>query len=139
MANAKQRLADWAIHKIETAYREDVCLLIEHMTHKLEKDKERCPFGFYIPATHRANGLNRTFIIDGIGHDMFPFSWESIEKMADVKHYNTTCLRDGKILWARSEADRQRFESLQARLNANLQNPHYMRELGEERSGQAAV
>jgi len=128
MSKTNKPLADWAIKKIESEYRDDVCLLIEHMTHKLEKDADVTTFGFYIPATNRANGLARTFIIDGIGHDLFPMSWERMEGMADVKDYNTTCLRDGKILWARSDEDRQRFASLQARLNANLQNPHYMYE-----------
>ena len=128
MSNTNKQLADWAIKKIESAYCDDVCLLIEHMTHKLEKDMDVTVFGFYIPATNRANGLARTFIIDGIGHDLFPMSWERMEGMADVKDYNTTCLRDGKILWAKSDEDRQRFISLQARLDANLQNPAYMYE-----------
>jgi len=128
MIKANKALADWAVGKIEAEYRDDVCLLVEHMTLNLEKDMDDTTFGFYIPATNRANGLARTFIIGGIGHDLFPMSWERIEGMADVKDYNTTCLRDGKILWARSDEDRQRFVSLQACLNANLQNPHYMYE-----------
>jgi len=128
MSKISKQLADWAIKKIETEYRDDVCLLLEHKTHKLDKDADATTFGFYIPATNRANGLAKTFIINGIGHDLFPMSWARIEGMADVKDYNTTCLRDGKILWARSNEDRQRFVSLQARLNANLQNPQYMYE-----------
>ncbi|MDW7656199.1 MAG: DUF6088 family protein [Bacillota bacterium] len=122
------RLAEWAVNKVETDFRDDVCLLLEHRTLKLEKDMETKTFSFYIPATNRANGLARTFIIDGIGHDLFPMSWERIERMADVKDYNTTCLADAEILWAKSDEDRQRFVSLQARLQANLQNPQYMLE-----------
>jgi len=119
-------LSDWAIKKIESEYPNDVCLLLEHRTLKLEKDMEELAFSFYIPATNRANGLARTFIINGIGYDLFPMSWERIENMADVKDYNTTCLGDAEILWARSEEDKQRFISLQKRLQANLQNPKYM-------------
>ena len=126
MSKVSKQLAVWAINKIESEYPNDVCLLIEHTTHTLEKDLNDVTFGFYIPATNRANGLNKTFIINGIGHDMFPMPWERIENMADAKDYNLTCLSDGKILWARSDADRQRFESLQARMQANLQNPQYM-------------
>lgn len=122
------RLTDWAVKKIETDFRDDVCLLLEHRTLKLEKDMEAKTFSFYIPATNRANGLARTFIIDGIGYDLFPLSWERIERTADVKEYNTTCLADAEILWVKSEEDRQRFVSLQARLQANLQNPQYMLE-----------
>jgi len=128
MSKANKKLADWAVKKIESEYHNDVCLLLEHKTLKLEKDMNATSFSFYIPATNRANGLARTFIIDGIGYDLFPMTWETIESMADVKHYNTTCLGDAEILWARSDEDRQRFISLQARLQANLQNPQYMYE-----------
>jgi len=122
------RLAEWAVKKVESDYHDDVCLLLEHKTLKLERDMEATTFSFYIPKTNRANGLARTFIIDGIGNDLYPMSWERIERMADIKEYNTTCLADAIILWARSEEDRQRFVSLQARLRANLQNPQYMYE-----------
>ena len=121
-------LADWAIKRIESEYRDDVCLLLDHNTLKLGKDMGAKAFSFYIPATNRANGLARTFIVEGIGYDLFPMPWERIERMADVKDYNTTCLADSTIIWAKSEEDRQRFASLQARLQANLQNPHYMLE-----------
>ena len=122
------RMADWAIKTIENEFREDVCLLLEHSTLKLDADRDARTFSFYIPATNRANGLARTFIVDGIGYDLFPRTWDQIERMADVKEYNTTCLADAQILWARSDEDRQRFASLQARLRANLQNPQYMLE-----------
>jgi len=126
MSKPNKKLADWAIKKIESEYPADVCLLLEHTTLSLEKDADTNVFGFFIPDTNRANGLNQTFIIDGIGHDLFPMSWDIIESMADLKHYNTTCLADSKILWARSDEDQQRFASLQFRLQANLKNPAYM-------------
>ena len=122
------RLADWAIREVESKYMDDVCLLLEHKTLRLEKDMAATAFSHYVPATNKANGLARTFIVDGIGYDLFPMSWERIERMADVKEYNTTCLADGIILWARSDEDRQRFISLQERLQANLKNPQYMHE-----------
>jgi hypothetical protein len=128
MSKNDTRLADWAVKKVETEFHNDVCILLEHKTLKLEKDMAAKTFSFYIPATNRANGLAKTFIIDGIGYDLFPMSWERIERMSDVKEYNTTCLADAEILWARSDEDRQRFVSLQARLQANLQNPQYMLE-----------
>ena len=121
-------LTNWAISKIENEYREDVCLLLAHNALKLERDKNTASFSYYIPDTNRANGLAQTFIIDGIGYDLFPRSWERIELTADIKEYNTTILANAEILWARSEEDRQRFISLQARLQANLQNPQYMLE-----------
>jgi len=128
MVKNDTRLADWAVNKVETEFRDDVCLLLEHRTLKLEKDIAVKTVSFYIPATNRANGLAKSFIIDSIGYDLYPILWERIERMADVKEYNTTCLANSKILWARRDEDRQRFVSLQVRLQANLQNPQYMLE-----------
>lgn len=119
-------LADWAVRKVESEYKEDVCLLLEHRTLRLDQDQGSTSFSYYIPATSRANGLARTFIIEGIGYDLFPVPWERIERTAEAGEYNTTLLADAEILYARSDDDRQRFVSLQAKLAANLQNPHYM-------------
>jgi hypothetical protein len=128
MKETGSRLTDWAVNKIKTDFKEDVCLLLAHDTLHLPGDQVNAAFSYYIPATNRSNGLARTFIIDGIGYDLFPMSWERIENTADLKEYNTTCLADGKILYARNEDDRRRFTSLQEKLQANLKNPHYMRE-----------
>ena len=119
-------LADWAVRKVESEYKDDVCLLLEHRTLRLDNDQDKTSFSFYIPATSRANGLARTFIIDGIGYDLFPVPWERLERYAEVKEYNTTLLADAEVLYARTDCDGDRFASLQARLTANLQNPHLM-------------
>ncbi len=126
MSKTGAKLADWAVRKTASEYRDDVCLLLAHRTLRLEADQEETSFSYYIPATSRAAGLARTFIIDGIGYDLFPMPWERLERAADVHDYNTTVLADAEVLYARTEEDRQRFVSLQARLAANLQNPHLM-------------
>ena len=98
MKNTGTQLADWAIHKIESEYKDDVCLLLGHITLDPGKDQDEDGFNYYIPATSRANGLARTFIIDGIGYDLFPMSWERVERIAEVKGDNPTCLNDAEIL-----------------------------------------
>lgn len=126
MKRTGRELADWAIHEIESKYKDDVCLLVTYNTLNLAEDRNEISPSSYTPRTSRANGLARTFIIDGIGHDLFPISWERWDRFADLKDYNTTVLGDAQILWARTDDDRRRFESLQARLRANLQNPHFV-------------
>ena len=126
MKTVNERLEQWAVEKIETEFPDDICLLLDHKTLRLDKDDGKTGFGTYVPNTSRSSGFARTFIIDGIGYDLFPHTWETLEKMADVNHYNLTCLDDATVIWARNESDRQRFESLQAKLRANLKNPHLM-------------
>jgi len=122
----KRALADWAARKIETEYRDDVCLLLGRWACHFDRDEEELDFHYYIPATSRSNGLALTFIIDGIGYDLFPMSWERVERMAEVRGDSPVNLDNAVILYARNEDDRRRFASLQARLRANLQNPHFM-------------
>lgn len=119
-------MADWAIREIETKYNDDVSILTESRAYWLDPNSGGTSFSFYIPATSRANGLSRTFIIDGIGYDLFPISWERLERIADGKEYILPILANAQILWARNETDRQRFESLRARLQANMQNPQFV-------------
>jgi hypothetical protein len=126
MKQTGAELADWAVRKVESEYKDDVCLLLEHRTLRLDIDQDQTSFSFYVPATSRANGLARTFIVEGVGYDLFPVSWERLEGLAEVKEYNTTLLADAEMLYVRNDRDRDRFASLQARLAANLQNPHLM-------------
>jgi hypothetical protein len=118
-------LAEWAVGKVEAEYKDDVCLLLEHKTLRLDKDQTETSFSYYIPATNRAYGLARTFIIAGIGYDLFPVPWERLERIADLGEYNTTILADAEILYTSTEADRLRFTGLQARQQTNLQNPQF--------------
>lgn len=127
-----RRLADWAVKKVEAEFSQDVCLLIEHRTLRLEEDRGEVSFSYFVPGTDRSGALARTFIIGEKGYDLFPISWARLSSMADVEEYNTTCLADGEILYARSEEDRQRFLSLQARLKANLLNPALMKARAEK-------
>ena len=127
MKTVNEKLEQWAIKRIETEFTGDVCLLLDHKSLKVPTDSEdKIGFGSYVPRTSRSSALARTFIIDGIGYDLYPQPWERLEKMAEADHYNLTCLDDSRIVWARSEEDRQRFESLQAKLRANLKNPALM-------------
>jgi hypothetical protein len=127
MKTVNEKLWQWVIEKTEAEFRDDVCLLLNHSTlRRLDEDESKVGMGSFVPGTARAGLLARTFIIDGIGYDLYPQTWERLETMADVNHYNLTCLDDTTVIWARSNVDRQRFESLQAKLRANLKNPQLM-------------
>lgn len=126
MKTINERLVDWTINKIEMEYKNEICLLVGHNTLKLEKDADESSLSFFIPASENAYGLAKTFIIDGIGYDLFPMSWERIEGLADLNEYNTSCLGDAKILYYRNDEDKKRFLELQTKLQDNLKSPKYM-------------
>lgn len=125
MSKITNELIDWAIRTIQTKYPDDVCLLIGHTHWNIAPDGDDVAFNFFIPRTDKGYTLSKTFIIDDIGYDLFPMSWERVEGLANLNEGLTTCLADGVILYARTPEDRQRFEALQEKLKTNLANPEF--------------
>jgi hypothetical protein len=132
-----ENLSQWAINRIKREFKDDVCLLLGHNTLKLDEDMDDAAPGFFIPVSENAIGLAKTFIVDGIGYDLFPVLWERLERTADLDEYNTTCLADATVLYYRNEEDKARFIELQARLLNNLHNPDYMVKKALEKLGVA--
>ena len=44
-------------------------------------------FGFFIPVTRRGEQLARTFILEGVGLDVWGVSWERVENFAALNEY----------------------------------------------------
>jgi hypothetical protein len=133
MKYISKELVDWAVNKIQKEYINDVSLLIGHNHWNIAPDGNEVAFNFFIPETERGYTLSKTFIIDEIGYDLFPMSWERVEGLANLNEGLTTCLADGVILYARSEEDRQRFIHLQEKLKENLKNHEFTYKKGLEK------
>lgn len=126
MKNIDKDLIKWITNKIEKEYKNDVSLLLGRKgACKVPGDGEEVAFDFFIPATDRGYGLARTFIIDDMGYDLFPMSWERVEGLAALNEGIIFCLADSEILYARNEADRERFEILRKTLYNNLKDKEY--------------
>lgn len=126
MKPTQKELTNWAIAQIQEKYKEDVALLIGISGHSLENDCHGECFDYFVPANEKGNKLAQTFIIDGVGHDLYPRSWKRIESMAEFNDDFTNGLADAKILYSRNEDDKMRFIDYQERLMANLKNKDFM-------------
>lgn len=118
-------LTKWVINKIEREYKEDIALLIGIKGHATDNDNHGECFDYFIPATERGYELAQTFIIDGVGHDLYGRSWERVEKTVDLQEM-TVVLANATILYAKSQEDVERFEDMQKRLADNLSNPVFV-------------
>ena len=79
----------------------------------------------FIPDEGKASSLAACFVLDGISFDFFPISWQRAERLANGSNgwaVGPSLIATAKLFYTRSEADRQRFEALQARV-AELQSP----------------
>ncbi|GKX67502.1 hypothetical protein [Inconstantimicrobium mannanitabidum] len=127
MENIDKELIQWVINKIETEYNGEISLLLGRKgACKIPTDGDDMAFDFFIPACDHGYSLARTFIIDNMGYDLFPMSWERVEGLAALNENITFCLAESEILYARNETDRERFELLKRTLFNNLKNKDFI-------------
>ena len=122
MNTVTAKLTEWAVEKIKREYAADVALLVAVDGHAVNADGHGECFDYYVPATERGSKLAQTFIIDGIGYDLYPRTWERTERTATLDDSATSCLGNARILYSRSPEDEARFLAIRTRLFPNLGN-----------------
>ena len=125
--NNKELITKWVLEKVEEEYKDDIALVVSHNTLRLESEKGTPSVSYFIPITDKGRRFARTFILDGVGIDLWGIEWERMEQFADLNEYNISCLADSQVLYARTPEDRERFENLKKRQAENLSNPVLMR------------
>lgn len=125
MKQSSMKLRNWVIEKIKSDYPEDIDLLLAVHGHNVNKDDHGEVFDYFVPASERGCALAETFILDGIGHDLYPRSWERLQRTADLEEGQVFTLGNAEIIYARNDDARKKFEQICARLNANLHNSSF--------------
>ena len=110
--NNKELITKWVLEKVEEEYKDDIALVVSHNTLRLESEKGTPSVSYFIPITDKGRRFARTFILDGVGIDLWGIEWERMEQFADLNEYNISCLADSQVLYARTPEDRERFENL---------------------------
>ncbi len=138
MGKRNDRILDWVIKKVQREYSKDICLLVVYGSYLYGAEDSFSDVDFYfIPKNDRANELCRTFIIEGIGYDLFPMRWERVERLATLNESLTPLLGNAKIVYSNTDEDRKRFEKLQGILHKNLNDPSFMHQKAVDKLFQA--
>ena len=119
------KLIDWTINKANTEFKDDIAIMIESDRNYLMEDRELRFVNKFVCDKPELIGLARTFIIGECSYDLMQYSWEHMERHAQVDYY-CTLLADSKLVYYRTEADKQRFEALQQQFYANLSDKRFM-------------
>lgn len=123
MKNIDKELNEWVIDKIKREYNGKISLLLGRKgACKTPKDEKNVIFDFFVPACDEGYSLAETFIIEDMGYDLFPISWERLEGIAALNEGISFCLADSEILYSRNDADKERFEILRKTFFNNLKN-----------------
>ena len=131
---------EWIVNRAKKGYAQDISLILTYGSYingtAGPKSDVDC---YFIPKTQRGYEFATTLILDGIGYDIFPVSWERVTKIANLKQVLLPCVGDVKVLYAASQEDLERFRGLQERMGKNLQDEAYSRQIAAEKVSEAAA
>lgn len=132
-------IVSWVRETVIKNYAEDIHLVVMYGSHINGTAGALSDVDFYfIPKTERGYALAKTFILAGVGYDLYPITWEQLEEIAALKNPMSPLLGDVEFLFCASEKDRQRFEALQSRLKENLADTSLTKQTARERCLEAA-
>ena len=106
MSIRNDKIVEWVVNKIKSDYKDDISLLVIYGSYIKGTANYLSDVDFYfIPKTERAYELCKTFIIEGIGFDWFPMTWERVEGLAEFNESLTPLLGNVKIGYSSSEKE----------------------------------
>lgn len=124
------QIIDWIRETVQRDYANDISLVVLYGSHINGTDHYLSDVDcYFIPATEHAYEFAQGFILEGVGYDVFPISWERAEGIADMQESLTPLIGEAQVLYARSDEDLERFRALQARLQARLADKAYCRDI----------
>ena len=128
------KIVNWISNRVKKDYAEDIALILLYGSYingtANTKSDVDC---YFIPRTQRGYQFAADFIIQDIGYDIFPMSWERVEGIANLKEILVPCVGDVKILYCHGEDELRKFKNLQKRLQDNLKNSEYTGKIAKEK------
>ena len=134
-----EKIVEWIVNKVKTEYADDISLVLIYGSYvngtANSKSDVDC---YYIPKTERGYQLGMGFMIDGVGYDIFPISWERVERIANLEESLSPLVGDVVIIYCNSASDEEQFRAMQDKLKKNLQNDEYVRKIAIKRCEEAS-
>lgn len=133
------KVVEWITNKVKTEYADDISLVLLYGSYingtANSKSDVDC---YYIPKTVRGYNLGIGFIIDGVGYDLFPISWERVARIADLQECLLPLVGDVWVIYCGDSCDLERFREIQSKLHSNLANDEYVKGIARKRCEDAS-
>ena len=88
---------------------------------------------YFVPKTERGQEFGGQFILQGVGYDIFPLSWERLGNIARLEESLAPLVGDAQVLYCGDQGDLERFRALERELRHCLEDSAYCREMAEKR------
>lgn len=101
------------LDKIKRDYAEDIAIVVVMGSTIYGETHSRSDLDLYFVVDNdRGYELGKVFIIDGIGYDFWPISWERLTGIANHEERITSIITEGKIMYYKDQTALDRFMSL---------------------------
>ena len=134
----RDRLVRWIEETVRKHYAGTVALVCLYGSHINGTAGETSDVDcYFVPKTQEGMALARTFLMEGVGYDLFPMSWQRLEAIARLEQSHQPLVGDVRVLYADSPADLERLEAVQRQLRDNLADPVFRQRAAQARFARA--
>lgn len=119
----KKQILDTLLSKIEMGYANDISIVACYGSYITGTSNAKSDLDFYfIPKTDRGNEMSYQFIIDGIGYDLWPLTWERAESIIRLDNHLISIIDNAKPVYCSDELELARFANVKECLSENLKD-----------------
>jgi len=112
----KREIIDSLIGKVKMDYQDDIDAIICYGSYVTKTNNEMSDLDFYfIPKTRKANEMCLQFIINDIGYDFWPITWERLEGFVTLKEDLTSLVGQSELVYYREEGILNKFYDMKMR------------------------
>ena len=129
MQQKHQDLLDMLLDVVKTKYTDDISVMFIYGSCVNGTSHSKSDLDIiFIPKTKRGRSFSKTFILDGVGYDLWGANWGTLERFANFDDMKVSVLAESQLVYSASDADRQKYEALKQKANA-IENGTLTREL----------
>lgn len=131
-------IVNYVVEKTNNEFSEDIDLLLCYGSYINGTANDKSDVDMYfIPRNMKGYELGETFILNGIGYDIFGMPWERVENIAGFKESLSPLVGDVKVLYRYSDCETDKFKQLQQHMQKCLSDIGYMRNCALDRVKEA--
>ena len=130
----RDQLVGWIEETVRNHYAGKVALVCLYGSHINGTANEHSDVDcYFVPKTEEGMALARTFLLEGVGYDLFPMSWQRLEAIARLEQSHQPLVGDVQVLYADSPEDLEKLEAVRRQLRDNLADPVFRGREARER------
>lgn len=111
MLEHQRKILDAILAAVREKYADDIALMIVYGSAVNGTADEKSDLDIlFIPKNWTGRNLSKTFILDGIGYDIWCADWKTLRAMLMWEDMRVAILADSELVYAGSEEDRKDYE-----------------------------